>query len=91
MNQTRRDLELRFRGCSLCWRFLCLAGAITTPVTYSSNLELQPPPPTRYALCFLVAKEMCLNISLGTYIGRDDFSNPFYFDFFKIVCALRTL
>lgn len=78
MSQTRRDLELRFRGCSLCWHRL--AGAITTLVTYSTNLELQPPPPTRYALCFLVAKETCLNISLGTYVGRSDFLDPFYFD-----------
>lgn len=34
-----------FRGCSLYWRRL--AGAITTPVTYSTNLELQPPPPSQ--------------------------------------------
>lgn len=82
MSQTRRDLELRFRGCILCcWRRP--AGAITTPVTYSTDLELQPPPPTRYALCFLVAKETCLNISLGTYFGRNDFLNPFYFDIKK--------
>lgn len=54
-----------------------LAGAITTPVTYSTNRGVAPPPsplpPARDVLCSLVAKETCLNISLGPSIERSSF------------------